>query len=71
MLRGAYARDNLTVQARANLPSVDPLGDRDAAAPLAPPIYGYATASDASPPAVGMTVRGFGGPKSTTCSGNR
>jgi hypothetical protein len=43
--------------ARVNLPSVDPLGDRDAAAPPAASICGYATASGASPPAVGMSAR--------------
>ena len=47
-------------------PLPDPLSDYDAAAPPAAPNRGYAAVADASPPAVGMTVKGYIGPKSPT-----
>ncbi len=47
-------------------PLPDPLSDRDAAAPPTAPNRGYAAAADASPPAVGMIVKGCIGPKSPT-----
>ena len=47
MLRGAYARSDRAVRARANRPLVDPHSDRDLAAPHAALIRGCAVAADA------------------------